>query len=102
VLLCLPDICTSLNQRETILEQTVTCDKMWVHYSNPESKQSSIEWCQMGFPPPKKFKTQPSVSKVMASVFWDSGVIHVDILPRDITINAKYYSNLRGRIVQLV
>jgi len=28
----------------------------------------------------------------MASVFWDKrGVIHVDFLPRDVTINSEYY-----------
>jgi hypothetical protein len=30
----------------------------------------------------------------MASVFWDSEVIHVDFHPRDVTVNAQYYSNL--------
>jgi hypothetical protein len=30
----------------------------------------------------------------MASVFWDSEVIHVNFLPHGITINAQYYNNL--------
>ena len=32
---------------------------------------------------PKKFKTQPSAGKVMATVFWDAkGVIMLDFLPK--------------------
>jgi hypothetical protein len=43
----------------------------------------------------KTVKTQLSASKIMAGVFWDSeGVIHVDFLPRGVTINAQYYINL--------
>jgi hypothetical protein len=30
----------------------------------------------------------------MASVFWDSGVIYVDLLQHCVTINAQYYINL--------
>jgi hypothetical protein len=88
VLLRVPDVHRFELEGNTILEQTVTCDKMWVHYFTPESKQSSMEWCHTGSPPPKKFKTQLSVDKIMASVFWDSGVSHVDFLPRVTTINA--------------
>jgi histone-lysine N-methyltransferase SETMAR len=54
-----------------------------------------MEWCHKGSPPPKKFKTQLSAGNIMASVFWDSeGVIHVDFLQHDVTINAQYYSTL--------
>jgi hypothetical protein len=38
----------------------------------------------------QKFKTQLSAGKIMASAFWDSGVIHVDFLPHGITITAQY------------
>jgi hypothetical protein len=73
----------------------MTCDKMWVYYFTPESKQSSMGWCYTVSPPPKKFKTQLSVGKIIASVFWDSeGVSRVDFLPHVTTINAQYYSNL--------
>ena len=35
-------------------------------------------------PKPKKFKTQPSAGKVMATVFWDAkGVIRLDFLPKE-------------------
>ena len=36
-------------------------------------------------PRPKKFKTQPSAGKVMATVFWDAkGVITLYFYPREV------------------
>jgi hypothetical protein len=64
---------------------------MWVHCFTPQPKQSTIELCHKGSPPPKKFKTQLSAGKCV----WDSeGVIHVDFLQHDVTVNAQYYSKL--------
>jgi hypothetical protein len=52
----------------------------------------------------KKLKTRVSAGKIMDSVFWDSEeVIHVDFHPRDITVNAQYYSNLlRSNVHQAI
>ena len=48
-----------------------------------------------GSPRPKKFKTQPSAGKVMATVVWDAkGVIMLDFLPKRSTIAGVYYANL--------
>ena len=48
-----------------------------------------------GSPRPKKFKTQPSAGKVMATVFWDAhGVIMLDFLAKKSTITGAYYANL--------
>ena len=50
-------------------------------------------------PEPKKFKTQPSAGKVMATVFWDAkGVILLDILPKRSTITGVYYANLLDQL----
>lgn len=44
---------------------------------------------------PQKFRVQLSSGKIMGIVLWNSrGVIQVDVLPRDVTIKAQYYSNL--------
>ena len=44
-----------------------------------------------GSPWPKKFKTQPSACKVMATVFCDAkGVIMLDFLPKRGTITGVY------------
>ena len=48
-----------------------------------------------GSPRPKKFKTQSSAGKVMATVFWDEkGVIVLDYLPKRATIIGVYFANL--------
>ena len=73
----------------------MTVDETWVHYYEPENKAQSRQWVGPGSPRPKKFKTQPSAGKVMATVFWDAkGVIMLDILPMRNTITGVYYANL--------
>ena len=58
-------------------------------------KKKSHQWVGPGSPRPKKFKTQPSAGKVMATVFWDAkGVIMLDFLPKRSTITGVYYANL--------
>ena len=45
----------------------------------------SYQWVRPGSPRPKKFKMQPSVDKVMATVFWDAkGVIMLTFYPREV------------------
>ena len=47
----------------------LTVDESWVYYSEPENKAQSRQWVGPRCPRPKKFKTQPSAGKVMATVF---------------------------------
>jgi len=45
---------------------------------------------------PKKFKPQPSASKVIATIFWDSeGLLLIDYLPSKKTLLANIMQNLR-------
>ena len=61
----------------------MTLDETWVHYYEPKNKAQSRQWVWPGSPRPKKFKTQSSAGKVMATVFWDAkGVIMLDVLPK--------------------
>ena len=47
----------------------------------------------------KKFKTQPSAGKVMATVFWDSkGVPMVNYKPAGISITGAYYADLMKQL----
>ena len=63
----------------------MTVDETWVHYYEPENKAQSRQWVGPGSPRPKKFKTQPSAGKVMATVFWDAkGVIMLAFYPREV------------------
>ena len=47
----------------------VTGDETWLQHWDPDTKKESMQWKRPDLPPPKKFRTQPSASKVMATVF---------------------------------
>ena len=54
-----------------------------------------MQWKRPCSPPPKKFCTQPSASKVMATVFWDSkGIILIDYKPAGTSVTGEYYANV--------
>ena len=77
----------------------MTVDETWVHYYEPKNKAQSRQWVGPGPPRPKKFKTQPSAGKVMATVFWDAkGAFMLDVLPKRSTITGVYYANLLGQL----
>ena len=84
----------SRSKEDDFLSRLVTVDETWVHKYEPENKAQSRQSVGPGSPRPKKFKTQPSAGKVMATVFWDAqGVIMLDFLAKKSTIGA-YYANL--------
>ena len=79
-------------EHESFLDHLITGDETWVHHYTPESKKDSMIWKRPSSPPAKKFKTQPSAKKLMATVFWDAkGVLLVDFLPPGESINAVRY-----------
>ena len=85
--------------KDDFLLRLVTVDETWVHYYEPENKAQSCQWVGPGSPRPKKFKTQPSAGKVMATGFWDAkGVIVLDFLPKRSTITGVYYVNLLDQL----
>jgi len=64
------------------------------HYYQ-ETKQQSVEWRKSGSPRPKEIRVQKSPGKFLASIFWDQdGILLIDYLPKDRTINAQHYSSL--------
>ena len=76
-------VCSALLKRfrskDDFLLCLVTVDETGVHYYEPENKAQNRQWVGSGYPKPKKFKTQPSAGKVMATVFSDAkGVIMLD------------------------
>ena len=73
----------------------VTGDETWLHHWDPDTKKESMQWKHPGSPPPKKFRTQPSASKIMATVFGDSkGIILIDYKPAGTSITGEYYANV--------
>jgi len=46
---------------------------------------------------------QKSAGNVFASIFWDQdGILLIDYLPKDQTINAEYYSSLLGQLKDIL
>lgn len=81
-------------QREgdSFIESIITGDETWVYEFTPESKQQSMMWKHPDSPVHKKFKTQPSARKTMATVFWDSeGLLLCEFLEPRTTINSDRY-----------
>ena len=96
-------VCSALLKRfrskDDFLLHLVTVDETWVHYYEPENKAQSRQWVGPGSPRPKKFKTQPSAGKVMATVFWDAkGIIMLDFFAKRRTITGVYYANLLDQL----
>ena len=86
------------SSKDDLLLHLVTVDETWVHYYEPENKAQSRQWVGPGSPRPKKFKTQPSAGKVMATVFWDAKGVMLDFLPKRSTITGVYYANLLDQL----
>ena len=83
------------SKEDHFLSHLVTVDETWVHYYELENKAQSRQSVEPGSPRPKKFKTQPSAGKVMATVFRDAqGIIMLDFLAKKSTITGAYYANL--------
>jgi len=53
---------------DNVLSHIITGDEMWIHHWDPDTKQESMHWKHVNYPPPKKFRTQPSAGKVMATM----------------------------------
>ena len=96
-------VCSALlkpfRSKDDFIFRLVIVDETWVHYYEPENKTQSRQWVGPGSPRPKKFKTQPSAGKVMATVFWDAkGIIMLDFLPKRSIITGVYYANLLDQL----
>ena len=75
----------SFRSKDDFLLRLVTADETWIHYFEPENKAQSRQWVGPGSLRPKKFKTQQSAGKVMATVFWDAkGGIMLEFYPREV------------------
>ena len=84
-----------LRDPNDFLSRLVTMDETWLYHYDPETKQQSVERQQRGSTHPKKFRTQKSAGKVLASISWDQDdILLIDYLPKGRTINAEYCLSL--------
>ena len=73
-------------------DRIITGDKTWVYQYDPKTRHQSKQSLPRGSSGPIKFKSERSVKKVMATVFWDSeGVVLVDFLEGKKTVKGAYY-----------
>ena len=72
-------------------DRIITGDKTWIYQYDPETKQQPKQRLPRGSSGPIKFKSERSVKKVMATVFWDyEGVVLVDFLEGKKTVTGAY------------
>jgi len=77
------------------LKESLLGGETWVHFHQLEMKRASKEWHHSSSPKPKKFQTEPSVGKVMLTLFWDEkGVILEQYTPRGTTVTSASFSDL--------
>ena len=90
---------------DSFFDRIITGDETWVYQYDPETKQQSKQWLPRGSSGSIKFKSERSVKKVMATVFWDSeGVMLVDFLEGKKTVTGAYYvkflTQLRAKLAE--
>jgi len=54
---------------DNVLSRIITGDETWIHHWDPYTKEESMQWKHVNSPPPRKFCTQLSAGKVMATIF---------------------------------
>ena len=96
-------VCSALLKRFRSKDDFVLClvtvEETWFVIMSQRIKLQESSVGRAGSPRPKKFKTQPSAGKVMATVFWDAkGIIILDFLPKRSTIIGVYNANLLDQL----
>ena len=84
------------------LDRIITADETWMWFYDPEMKGQSAVWNRSGSPPPEKARVTKSGGKHMFIMFCDRrGMILRHAVPKDTTVNAGYYSNLKVNITHI-
>jgi histone-lysine N-methyltransferase SETMAR len=93
------NICMSLlsyHRTTAWLDSVVTGDEKWVLYLNTTRKR---QWIDKDAKPEPEPKPDLHQKKVMISVWWDlQGVVMLELLPDNMTINAAYYCDQLQRL----
>ncbi|XP_063841325.1 histone-lysine N-methyltransferase SETMAR-like [Scylla paramamosain] len=88
--------------QEEFFDRLITHDETWIHHYYPETKAQSKQWKHYDSPPPKKARVQPSVGKVMLTVFWDQRRVVMDFLAKGTTITGTYYASLLQKLWEAI
>ncbi|UYV66795.1 hypothetical protein LAZ67_4002873 [Cordylochernes scorpioides] len=95
----------SVREDPILLQRFITGDEAWVYGYDVETKAQSSQCKLPHEPKPKKARQVWSNVKVLLTVFFDCrGVVHLEFLPQDRTVNKEYclqvMRNLREAIRQ--
>ena len=84
---------------DAFFSRIITGDETRVYQYDPETKQQSKQWLPRGSAGPIKFKSERSVNKEMATVFWDQkGVMPVDFLEGRKTVSGSYFVEILRKL----
>ena len=96
------EVCSQLLEMMSInnfLNQLVTVDEIWIYWDN-QGTFNNKSWRGVGDEPLATTSRTITTKKHMATVFWDvKGLILMDVLPRNRTINAEYYCEQLDKLV---
>ena len=92
---CCADTLENIENDPDFFLKVITCDKTWIFQYDPETKRQSMHWKSPQSPRKKKAHMSKFKFKAMMIVFFDiRGVIYIDWVPEDQTVNQVYYKNV--------
>ena len=96
-------ICAELLQEvlndATFVNSIIAEDESWCFQYDPQTKRQSAKWRSTGTPPSKKVRRQPSTTKTMIMVFFDTrGIVHHELVPQGQTVNQEVYISVLRRM----
>ncbi len=81
----------------------VTGDESWFSVLEPEQKQQSCQWMSKNEKRPRKALCSCQACKTMMEVFFDDqGIVHLEFLPLKMTVTAKVYIGILGRLREAI
>lgn len=81
------------------LRQLVTMDEIWIYWDTENVGHQGRTWRGDNDEPVVHPKPRPN-RKHMLSIFWDHrGILLMEVLPKNMTVNADYYCSLLDRLV---
>jgi len=91
---CCADTLENIENVTDFFQNVIMCDETWLFQYDPDTKRQSMHW--KSTQSPRKMKARMSMSKFKAMViFFDNqGIIYIDWVPEDKTVNQVYYKNV--------
>lgn len=83
---------------DRFIRQIVTSDEKWIYFSNPDKQNQWLDAGQVPEPVPKRERFS---QKALLCVWWNfEGVIHFELIPNSISVDADLYCAQLDRMYQ--